>query len=85
MKILSEEKRRHMKPVGTKPGSCKVHKKFVGDCSLFKPILSALQTPGCKLAKFLVPILTTNKYKDKDSFNFASEIVEQDLVTSWVA
>ena len=43
--------------------------------------LSALQTPIHKLAKYLVPILeplTTNKYRVKDSFNFATEIVEQD-------
>ena len=43
--------------------------------------LSALQTPMHKLAKYLVAILeplTTNKYRVKDSFNFATEIVEQD-------
>ena len=47
----------------------------------FRPILSALQTPTYKLAKYLVPILEsliTNKYTVKDSFNFATEIVKQD-------
>ena len=50
-------------------------------CPPFRPILSALRTLTYKLAKFLVPILeplTTNKYIVKDSFNFATEIVEQD-------
>ena len=62
-------------------GSCKVHKKCVDGCPPFRPILSALQTLTYKLAKNLVPILeplTTNKYTVKDSFNFATEIVEQD-------
>ena len=50
--------------------------------SPLRPILSALQTSTYKLAKYLVPILeqlTTNKYTVKDSFNFATEMVEQDL------
>ena len=62
-------------------GSCKVHKKCVDGCPLFRPILSALQTPTYKPAKYLVSILepiTTNKYTVKDSFKFATEIVEQD-------
>ena len=62
-------------------GSCKMHKKCVDGCPIFRPILSALQTPKYKLAKYLVPILeplTTNKYTVKDSFKFATEIVEQD-------
>ena len=82
---MSEETRRHLKPVGTRPaimhGSCKVHKKTIDGCPPFRPILSALQTPTYKLAKYLVPILeplTTNKYAVKDSFKFATEIVEQD-------
>ena len=40
-----------------------------------------LKTPTYKLAKFLVSIFEpsiTNKYTVKDSFNFATEIVEQD-------
>ena len=48
---------------------------------LFRPILSALQTPTYNLAKFLVPILdplTKNEYTVKDSFLFAEEICEQD-------
>ena len=82
---MSEETQRHLKPVGTRPGimygSFKVHKKSVDGCPPLRPILSALQTPIHNLAKYLVPILeplTTNKYTVKDSFNFATEIVEQD-------
>ena len=82
---MSEETRRHLKPVGTRPvimyGSCKVHRKCVDGCPPFRPILSALKTPTYKLAKYLVSILeplTSNKYAVKDSFNFATEIVKQD-------
>ena len=44
----------------------------------FQPILLALNTPTCKLAKFLVPILkplTSNEFTLKDSFHFAEETV----------
>ena len=74
-----------MKPLGTRPGimyvSCKVHKKWVDGCRPFRPILSALQTPTYKLAKSLVSVLeplANIKYTVKDSFNFATKIVEQD-------
>ena len=79
---MSEETQRHLKPVGTRPGiicgSCKVHRKCVDDCSLFRPILSDLKTHTDKLEKYLVPILgqlNTNKYTVKDLLNFATEIV----------
>ena len=61
--------------------SCKVHKKRGDGCPLFRPILSSLQTPTYKLAKYLIPNLeplTNNKYTVKDLFNYATEIVEQD-------
>ena len=58
---MSEETRKHLKPVGTRPGimygSCKMHKKCVDGSPPFRPILSALQTPKYKLVKYLVPIL----------------------------
>ena len=83
---MSEETRRHLKPVGTRPGtmygSWKVHKKCADGCTLFRPISSALQTPTYKIAKYLLPILepwTNNKYTVKDSFKFATETVEQDF------
>ena len=82
---MSEETRKHVKPLGTRPGimyvSCKVHKKWVDGCRPFRPILSALQTLTYKLAKSLVSVLeplANNKYTVKDSFNFAAKIVEQD-------
>ena len=82
---MSEETRKHVKPLGTRPGimygSCKVHTKCVDGCRPFRPILSALQTPTYKLGKSLVSVLeplTNNKYIVKDSFNFVAKIVEQD-------
>ena len=58
---ISEETRRSLKPVGTRPGImyglCKVHKDIIDNCPPFRPILSAINTPTYKLAKFLVPIL----------------------------
>ena len=83
-KSMTEKTRKSLKPVGTRPGvmygSCKVHKASVGNCPPFRPILSALNTPTYKLAKFLVPILkplATNEFAVKDSFHFAEEIVDQ--------
>ena len=81
---MFQETRKHLKSVGIRPGimygSFKVHKKCVGACPPFRPTLSALQTATYKLAKYLVPILeplANNKYTLKDSFNLATEIVEQ--------
>ena len=54
--------------------TCKPHQ-------FFRPILSALQTSTCQLAKFRVLILeplTTNKYTIQDSLNFATEIFDKD-------
>ena len=82
---MSKETQKHQKPVGTRPGimygSCKVHNKHVDGCPPFRPPLSALQTATYNLANYLVPILeplTNNKNTVIDSFNFATEIVEQD-------
>ena len=55
----------------------KAHKIVTDGLPSFRPILSAIGTPTCKLAKFLVPILeplTTNEYTIKDSFIFAEEL-----------
>ena len=83
-KCMIGKTRKSLKPVGTRPGimygSCKVHKASVGNCPPFRPILSALNTPTYKLAKFLVPILKplrTHEFTVKDSFHFAEEIVDQ--------
>ena len=46
---ISEEIRRFLKPVGTRPryiyGLCKVHKDIIDNCLPFRPILSANNTP----------------------------------------
>ena len=49
-------------------------------CPPFRPILSAIETPTYKLAKYLVPkiaSITTSGFSVKDSFYFAAEIVNQ--------
>ena len=81
---MTEKARKSLKPVGIRPGVmyslCKVHKASVGNCPLFRPILSALNTPTYKLAKFSVPVLKpliTNEFTVKDSFHFDEEIVDQ--------
>ena len=60
-KSMTEKTRKSLKPVGTRPGvmygSYKVHKASLGNCPPFRPILSALNTPIYKSAKFLLPIL----------------------------
>ena len=74
----------HLKPCGSQPGVlyglCKVHKGSDGQSPPFRPILSAINTPSYKIAKFLVPMLselTKNKYVSKDSFEFAKNVREQ--------
>ena len=60
---------------------CNVQQKCDDSCPPFRPVSSALQTPIYKLEKYLVSILeslTTNKYTVKDSFNFTTEVAEQD-------
>ena len=49
--------------------------------STFRPILSAIRTPSYKIAKCLVPKLssiTFHEFTVKDSFAFSEEIVHQD-------
>ena len=58
----------------------KVHKKIIDGFPAFRPILSAIGTPTCKIGKFLVPALkdlTSNEYSVKDSVDFAKEILQQ--------
>ena len=82
---LSTEQYKKIKAVGSRPGIlygiCKVHKAITDICPPFRPILSAIGTPSYKLAKFLVPKLssiTFNEFTVKGSFAFAEEIVHQD-------
>ena len=53
-----------------------------------RPILSACNTPGYGLAKYLVPILspiTTNEYTIKGSFSFAKELCNTPAKDSFIA
>ena len=82
---LSVEHHKKIKAVGSRPGVlyglCKVHKNIVDRCPPLRPILSAIGTLSCKIAKFLVPrmnSITSNEFTVKDTFCFAKEIVEQD-------
>ena len=83
--VLTAEQKQQLSPCGSSPGIlygvCKVHKIVPeGVVPPFRPILSAINTPSYKLAKYLVPILaplTTNKYVTKDSFQFAQTIITQ--------
>ena len=58
---LSDERTSSLKPVGTRPGImyglCKFLKDSIDSCSIFRPILSTINIPTYKLAKFLAPIL----------------------------
>ena len=82
---LSDEEFQKISPIGSRPGILyglpKVHKAVINNIPKFRPILSAINTPTYKLAKFLVPILsslTVNEYTVKDSFHFAEEILTFD-------
>ena len=58
-----------------------VHKNMLMIVHFLRTILSALQTPTNKLAKFLVSLfksLTTSTNTVRDLVNFALKIVEQD-------
>ena len=82
---LTTDQYKKIKVIRSRPGIlyglCKVHKAIIDVCPSFRPILSAIGTPSYKLAKFLVPKLssvTFNEFTVKDSFAFAEEIVHQD-------
>ena len=81
---LTTDQCKKIKAIGSRPGIlyglCKVHKAIIDVCPSFRPILSVIGTPSYKLAKFLVPKLssiTFNELTVKDSFAFAEEIVHQ--------
>ena len=71
-------------PTGSSPGVMyglsKVHKPLVDGFPKLRPILSAINTPTYKLAKFLVNImepLTKDDYTVKDTFTFAEDVRTQ--------
>ena len=83
--IIDKSTYKSIKPVGSRTGilcgSCKIHKETRNGLPSFRPILSAIDTPTYKLAKFLLKFLTpltTNEYTATDSFHFAEEICQQD-------
>ena len=59
---ISEDEFKSICPSGTHPGILygqpKVHKTVINNIPQFRPILSAINTPVYKLAKYLVPILS---------------------------
>ena len=66
---MTEKNRKSLKILGSIPGvmycSSKVHKESVENFLPLRLILSSLNTPTYKLAKYLVPILkplTTNEF-----------------------
>ena len=72
-------------PIGTRPGILygqpNVHKTVINKIPQFRPILSAINTPVYKFAKYFVPILsrlTVNDYTVKDSLTFAEEVINFD-------
>ena len=72
-------------PKGSRPGilygNPKIHKPTVNNLSKFQPILSAINTRGYNLGKFLIPILEPlihNEFTTKDSFSFDKEITMYD-------
>ena len=84
-KAIDEETYNKLCPSGSRPGVmyglAKVHKQLVNGFPKLRPILSAINTPTYKLAKFLVGImapLTTDEFTVKDTFSFAHEIRSQD-------
>ena len=83
--IIDKSTYKIIKPVGSRPGilyrSGKIHKETRNGLPPFHPILSAIDTPTYKLAKFLLKFLTrstANEYTVTDSFHFAEEICLQD-------
>ena len=72
-------------PVGSSPGimygNPKVHKPLEDGNPKYRPVISAIRTPGYKIAKFLVPLLTpitSNEFTAVDSFTFSKEIADLD-------
>ena len=82
-KVITDTVFTQLKPSGSQPGVlyglCKVHKGVSADGGPppFRPILSAINTPSYKIAKFLTPLLsnlTKNEFVSTDSFEFARAV-----------
>ena len=84
-KAFNEDTYLKLCPSGSRPGVmyglAKVHKQLVDGFPKLRPILSAINTPTYRIAKYLVGILeplTTDEFTVKDTFTFAQEIRTQD-------
>ena len=82
---ISDKKSRDLHPVGSRPGilygRAEIHKPIKDGVPPFRPILSDIDTPTYKIAKFFVPLpplLTSNEYTIKDSFTFSEELLTFD-------
>ena len=89
--IIDKSTYKSMKPVGSRPGILyglgKIHKETCNGIPLFCRILSAIDTPTYKLAKFLLKFLTpstANEFTVIDSFHFAEEIVNRVPTYTWL-
>ena len=59
----------------------KIYKESKKGLTPFRPTPSAIESPTCKLAEFLLSFLkpsTVSKYSAIDSFHFVEEIYQQD-------
>ena len=81
---LTNDRYKKIKAIGIRLGIwygfCKLHKTITVVCPPFRPIISAIGTPSYKLAKFLVPkvsSITFDEFTVKDSFVLAEEIIYQ--------
>ena len=87
---ISEDEFKSICSIGTHPsilfGLPKVHKIVIDSIPKFRPILSAIDTPVYKLAKFLVPILspfTVNDYTVKIHFPLLKKLLILIIVFLW--
>ena len=82
---LTTDQYKKIKAIASSPGVicefCNVQKTIIDVCLPFRPILSLIGTPSCKLAKILVPklsLITFNEFIVKNSSAFAEGILYQD-------
>ena len=74
---ITKEEYEHLFASGTQPGLLYGLPKIHKTSTPLRPILSAIGTSGYKLAKFILPLLSsfaTNLHTVKDSFSFVEEI-----------
>ena len=80
-----DKKYKDLHSVGSRPGilygRAKIHKPIKDGVPPFRPILSDIGTPTCKIPNFFVPLLaplTSNECTIKDSFSFSEELLTFD-------